>query len=427
MKNCLIVGAGLAGLSAGVFLSKKNIQVTILESSPKLGGRAYSFYHHNTNTYFDNGQHILMGCYDSTLRFLEITGSTDKLFSQDSLRVVYVEDGGKQSTLYSRGKIFPFNLVFGLLNFNLFTIRERVLLLKLFAKLIYANPNDIVNIDAENWLIRNGQTKNLLDKFWNHFIISTLNANPRNVSAEILVGILKTMFLRNNKSSTILIPKVGLSQLFYTGAENYIQRRGGNISLNERVIEFEFEKTKINRILSNRKTYSEYDFVISALPLRSLRRIEGVEPKFNFQMEYSPILSVHILLKKNIFKEQFYGLINSKIDWIFNHVDFISIVKSYASDLITLKKEEIQFIIRDEIKRYFPQFSSDHILDQKVIKERFATFIPSLETELFRKNISSPAENLILAGDWTYTGYPSTIEGAILSGELAAKKVINRL
>jgi len=423
MKKCLIVGGGLAGLSAGVFLSKNNIKVTILESSPKLGGRAYSFLDRNTNTILDNGQHILMGCYESALKLLDIIGSMNKVNLPDSLNVTYLKRGGAQYSLESVGKIYPLNLIGGLLKFDLLKFTERINLFKLFTKLIFVRPEDYSDISALLWLVQTNQNDKVINQFWNHFIISTLNASPEDVSAEVLIRILKIVFMKNNRSATIITPKVGLSQLFCEDALKFIERKNGKILFKERVEHFEFNQNRISRIRSNNRIFKDFDYVITAIPSGSLKKISGINFSI-MELKYSPILSVNLWLRKNEFEKEFYGLVNSKIDWVFNHQAYISIVKSNAKELLSLRRQKIVELITRELQNYFPNFNNSNVIGSKVIKERYATFIPTIETELWRKQISSPAENLIFAGDWTNTGLPSTIEGAIRSGELAAKKII---
>ena len=128
-------------------------------------------------------------------------------------------------------------------------------------------------------------------------------------------------------------------------------------------------------------------------------------------------------MRSNPFSELFYGLIDSKIHWLFNHGSHITIVISAANDLVNIQNDEIFAIINSELEDYFTIFNRDIVVDYKIIKEKRATFIPTFDLEKKRRNISSPYKNLILAGDWTNTGLPSTIESAVKSGKSAANEI----
>ena len=140
-------------------------------------------------------------------------------------------------------------------------------------------------------------------------------------------------------------------------------------------------------------------------------------------LNYSPILNVHFWLNENPFKEKFYGLINSKIHWLFNHGDHISLTSSSADELIGFENDYIKTLFLSEIEKFFPIFKSEFVNNSIVIKEKRATFIPDVVSSESRNNIYSPFDNLYFAGDWTNTGLPSTIESAVLSGKTAANYV----
>ncbi len=427
MSKVLIIGGGFAGLSAAVFLSKLDHQITLLEASQKLGGRAYSFHVKSQNDFVDNGQHILMGCYRHTLKFLSEIGASEKLYFQNSLLLNLVEKNGRILRLGSNNRVYPFNLINALLSFPAFTFNDKISLFNFFVKLPFLSKNKLRNLSVEEWLNESNQTENSRKYFWDLLIVGALNTDPHKASAETFLEILREIFLHGNNAATIIIPETDLSNLYCNTAEKYLKRKGNNVLVGERVVEFITKDDKIIKVITNKNNFTEFDFVISAVPLNSLKRIRnnGLSIPTDIEPEYSSILSIHLWIKNFNFKRKFYGFIDSDIHWLFNHGKHITLVSSNANKLISLSNDEIIQKTINEINSYFPGFKIHNVTNSLVIKEKRATFIPSSTFEEKRKKIISNYSNLIFAGDWTNTGLPSTIESAVKSGELAAE-IVNR-
>ncbi len=425
MSKILIVGGGFAGLASAVYLSKLNHHITLLEASPKLGGRAYSFHVEEKNDCVDNGQHVLMGCYFHTLDFLHELGMLGKLFFQTSLELNLIEKGGTILKLGSKSRAYPFNLLQAMFSFPRFNTKDKIALLKFFMKLPFTTAGRLRNLSVHDWLTGTNQTENTFKYFWNLLIVGALNTDAVKASATVFREILITMFFRGNKASTIVIPVTDLSDLYCNASREYLKKYGNEIRLGERVEGFAVKNNKIIGVKTNKNTYSGYDFVISAIPLNQYIRIEnnGLPSEMNLEHEYSPILSVHLWIKNFKFEKKFYGFIDSFIHWLFVHEKHITIVTSNAVELINLPNDEIIRRTASEISQYFPGFSKKQLIDALVIKEKRATFISSKKFEEVRKTIKSPYENLVFAGDWTNTELPSTIESAVKSGKTAVDEI----
>lgn len=424
----LILGGGLAGLSTAVHLAKNKIPSTIIEASPKLGGRAFSFDVPEHRDVVDNGQHILMGCYNHTFDYLKTTGALDKLDFQDKLGVVFVDDNGIQFRLRAKSQLYPINLVYAILNYDAIGIFERLKIVKFFIKLFFSDERKLRNLNVREWLEREGQTESNIKNLWEILAVGTMNSSLQQTSAKTFARVLKEIFFNGNKASTIVLPKTGLSQLFCEDAENFVIKNGGSIQYSERVQSVKIENGKIIAVITNKSSYTDFDYVISSLPPYALKRLDGADkilqgdfPEFN----YSTIMSIHIWLSENPFKEKFYGLIDSPIHWLFNHQKYISLTVSNANEFNQLTKQETINIAFSELEKHFPFFYRSSIQDFKIIKEKRATFVPDSQTESIRENITSNLENLKLAGDWTDTKLPATIEGAIKSGATTVKKIFN--
>lgn len=424
MKKCVVIGGGFAGLTAAAYLSNSGFQVELFEASPKLGGRAYSFYDNESGSIIDNGQHIMMGCYKETLKFFKLIDAENNLVFQKRLRVNFLKENFNLIPLKTFPLPYPINLILGLLNYKAISISDRLVFLKFFLKLPFISSNSLNDLSVYDWLIKENQNKNIRKAFWEILTVGALNTNIKKASASTFALILKEIFLKGNKSATIILPKYGLSETYCNSAVDFIQKRNGKINLLEAVENLQINEKRITEIVTSKRKITDFDFVISAVPFYAAKKMipqlnfpDGFEPK------YFSILSVHIWLKENKMEEDFYGLINSPIHWIFNHHDHLTLVISDANELTEKSKEEIFELISNQLK-IFVGINKEEIRNYKIIKEKRATFIPSKEILFNRPDSRTEITNLFLAGDWIKTGLPSTIESAVKSGRIAANHVI---
>ena len=429
MKRVIVFGGGFAGLSAAVYLSENNFEVTLLEASPKLGGRAYSLFNDSQNDIYDNGQHILMGCYEETIAFLKKINSIDKLDIRESLSIPFVKRGGSIYKLDSRKYSYPLNLLFGFLNYKALSLKERLKVIDFFLDMLFCYSCDLKDKTVSEWLKCKKQSDNSINAFWEILVVGALNTTAEIASAEIFEEVLERIFFTGNKSASILLPKVGLTQLYVEDAVQFIADRNAKINLSEKVIQIVMKENTVTEIITDRNSYNDFDYVVTAIPALALEKIKIIsDQKFEFpDIQYSPIVNVHFWLKENPFQEEFYGLIDSQIHWLFNRGKHISLTTSSADILTKVENEKIVYEFSSELEKYFPIFRKEIIIDSKVVKEKRATFVPDVASNRLRKNFIFASENMFFAGDWINTGLPSTIESAVLSGRLAASNVITSL
>ena len=426
MKKCIIIGGGFSGLSSAAYLSESGFKVTLLESSPKLGGRAYSFKDEETGSAIDNGQHILMGCYNFTLDFFKLIGAEKNLEFQKRLKLIFLKEKFEHYPLTAPDIPYPVNLLFALIGYKAFSAEDKLRILSFFSKLALYSNKDLEKMTVEEWLLKENQSENSMITFWDILVAGALNTDKKKACAKILADILKQIFFRGNKAATILIPKFGLSETYCNDAENFIVSRGGEICYGETVNELISSGMKISEIVTSGRTFKDFDFVISSVPLYAFNRmVMNKKLKIDLDLEYSPILTVHFWMKENPLKETFYGLIGSPVHWVFNHGKHITIVISNAGYLMNEEKDYIFNLTTDEIEKYLPIKKND-VLSFKIIKEKRATFIASDTVIKKRPYAVTGFDNLVLAGDWTNTGLPSTIEGAVKSGKTAADIIISK-
>jgi hydroxysqualene dehydroxylase len=424
MSDYIIIGGGLAGLSAAAYLSSRGRKVELLEASQKLGGRAYSFTDKSTGITADNGQHIMMGCYRETLDFFRLIGAQDNLIYQDRLEVNFVLPHYQVVPVRSVSGFYPLNLAAGLMHYKALSFRERISLLRFFLKLPLASDNDLRRLTVYDWLEQENQNERIRKAFWEILAVGALNTSIYKASAKVFRDILLEIFFKGNKASTIILPRHGLTETYCNDSKKYIEDHDGMIRTGEQVNKLLSEDGRIRTIVTNKRTIKDFRYVISAVPYYGLKKILPDDKNIpDPELKYSSILSVHIRLKENKLDKPFYGLIDSDVHWLFNHRTHITLVRSDADELMDKNKEELSALIRKELFRYFFIEAGD-ITDYLIIKEKRATFIPSNEINNKRPGVGTGISNLMLAGDWTETGLPSTIESAVKSGRIAAESFL---
>lgn len=427
MKRCLIIGGGISGLTAASILSSKKISVTLLESSPKLGGRTYSFLDKVTNTFIDNGQHIMMGCYKDTLAFLKLIGAENNFEYQKNLSLKFLNRSKKEYQISADSYFYPINLLLAILNYNVLTKFEKNSLLMFIAKLPLISKRTIKNLSVKVWLEKGNQNSNVIKNFWEILCVGALNTNLEKASAFIFYDILIQIFFKGNFASTIVLPKFGLSESIINPAFSFIEAHGGKIIGSEIVREIIVKNRSVVSVKTADHFYSDFDYVISAIPLYALDKIISLTSlKINLELEYSTILNIHLWMNQNSLQEKFYGLLDSPLHWIFVKENHINIVISDADYLAEKSKEELYIFVLNELNQFI-SISMDEVKNYKIIKEKRATFIPSINILDKRAENETKLKNLFLAGDWVNTGLPSTIESAAKSGRIAAGLVLNQI
>ncbi len=440
--DVLIIGGGVAGLSAAVECSDQGLSVLIVEQKPRLGGRTYSFIHQETGDEVDNGQHLLMGCYHSTLKFLQLINRFDQVEIQKNLSITFRRSNHGASTLFAVHLPAPLNVLVGLLRLNTLTISERLSLLRVGLELIIKNPDTnkhLQTISVAQWLDEMKQPSANKKYLWDIIAIGALNDVPDKISAALFVTVLQSVFFGKRMNSSIVIPKSGLSSVLVDGAVEFIQQHNGKLLLNTSVTKIKYLNSTIQKIYLDNDEVISPKAVISAVPYFDISKLfvnpEIIGLKNLDKFISSPIISIHLWFDVHFMDEEFVALIDSPIHWVFNKTKihgknntrlmYLALVISGAHDLIDVDKEQLVQLAYKELQRFYPTASVASIVHSMVIKEKRATFSPMVGVEQYRPSHTTSINNLFLAGDWTDTKLPATIEGAVQSG-FACSELVKR-
>lgn len=440
----LIIGGGFAGLAAAVSLSAAGKRVVLLERRSFLGGRAYSFTDKTTGDTIDNGQHLMMGCYHHTLDFLQQIGARDKLKFQANPQVDFLHEHEGHASFKCPSLPAPLHLLAGLSRLQTIGWLDRLKALRVGLALQGLNGNRarLSDITVREWLTELGQTERMQQRFWDLVALATLNERPELASADMFARVLEQAFLHTKEDSTMVISRVGLSELYTEDARRFIEARGGEVRLNADVVSVEFFADRVSAVLLRSGERLAVEHVICAVPYFALRRMlpdEVVARWASFQQlqefRSAPIVSINLWYDEPVTDLEFVGLLDAGIEWVFNKNAIIgetgkrrqhlALVISGAHAVAQHAKEDLVALAVREMERFFPAARHQAPVHAFVIREQDATLSHTVGTARLRPPQQTPFANFYLAGDWTDTGLPATIEGAVWSGQEAARALLH--
>lgn len=429
----IVLGGGYAGVAAAVALADAGLRPILLESRPYLGGRARSFAHRATGDTIDNGRHLMMGCYGETLALLERLGTRGLLVEQPRLHVPFHDRSGPSFTVSAASFLpAPLDVLAGLLTFPGITARERLALLRLGWNVRGRGPRDDETVD--DYLRRLGQSDRVRRALWDPLTIATLNTAPAVASARLFAAVMRLAFLGGGSSSSFLFPRVGLSELIEP-AVDAIAERGGAVRCGEMVRSVE----PIDggwEVVTRERSYTTAT-LLSALPWRGFSSLFGrhLPASLGTPAPHNPIVSLYLWYDAEIEEiPRFAALLGTTIEWVFNRRlivgrgspegrTIVECVISAADGAMERSDDELVAKATEELGALFPTTRSIALRESLVIREKQATFAATPAVDRLRPAVGLLLPGLYLAGDWTATGLPGTIEGATRSGGLAAAMI----
>ena len=439
-KQVVIIGGGLAGISAAVAALEKGWQPVVLEKSNALGGRARSLYAKDVNHIVDNGQHVLSANYQYTRWLLNALNTRDKVHFQKRLKIDFFLSHHRQIRFQVWNLPSPLHFMLPLLLRFPLSSSDRTALFRWAWMSRTIREEQLRSLTVQLWLDLAGKSPVLQQVLWTPLTLATLNTPIEHASAFLLNQVLKYAFLAKASQSGLGVPDDMLSEIFAKPAHHHIEKEGGSVFTGKGVSHFNIEDNRVTGVITQHGETIPVRHVVLAIPPASVRRIvekslsmekEWVAPFHRFQ--YAPIITINIWLRKPLPFSFPVALVNSPLQWLFaiprqgnegEGYGYTGVI-SAAHREVSWTREELLRMMEREFHRFFriSLYKDMELMESKIIKEKFATILQTPESLTFRPEAETPYSNLFLAGDWVNTGLPATIESAVLSGKEAIEKL----
>lgn len=440
-----MVGGGLAGLSSAVALAEAGCRIRLLEKRPHLGGRAAS-YTLPGGQHVDNCQHVTLGCCTNLEDFYRRVGAAEKIRFYDVLS--FAGPDGRRGDLNSSPLFPPLHMAPSFARFPLLDWADKRAIAGALLTMARSGgrPTDLSDdsggVTMLAWLQRHRQTERAIRRFWGVILVSALNEELDRTDARYAIDVFWKAFLSTRGGYRIGIPCVPLGDL-YDGRREAIERRNGQVLLRAGVRGFLVTGNRVEGVERDDGSVEAADYYLAAVPQDVLPELLPAnvverEPVFaNLRnLRTSPITGVHLWFDKIVMDEPFLTLLDSMTQWIFNKTrlcgdgmenggQYLQLVISASYNLVQRPRQEIIAACLDELREVLPAIRGATLIKGTVVKETSATFSPAPGSNQWRPSQKSPLGNLFLAGDWTATGWPSTMEGAVRSGYLAAEAILS--
>jgi zeta-carotene desaturase len=435
-KTVTVIGAGVAGMSAACALAEAGLRVQLVERRGYLGGRASSYLHPGVGEVIDNCQHVLFGCCTNLTGFYRRTGVADRIHWTSEMTMI--EPGGRRSPLGPSWLPAPLHGLPRLLSAHAFSLADKLALARAFSALMRPVPSDSTE-SLGAWLRRHGQTEGALSHFWRLVIASALNAEIDSIALPYAAKVIRELFMNSALAGSMGMSTVPLSQL-YAGAQEFLEQRGATILFNTNVEAAEWDEETLQWMLTTRTGVLASDLLVLALPFEATARLlpqmpaaEGAEALARQleRHEHWPICSVHLWFDREITELEHAVLLDREIHWMYNQSrlqtgrggHYIELVVSATRAFAALPREVAIQQALSELAEFFPRVKEARLEKVALVKEMRATFGVPPGIDAARPTAVSPWPQCFLAGDWTATGWPSTMESAARSGHLAAEAV----
>lgn len=442
----IVIGGGLAGLSAGIALSEAGCRVRLFEQRPFLGGRATS-YCLPDGEHVDNCQHVTFACCTNLADFYRRVGVAEKIKFFD--RLLLQDPQGRRGSLKAGILPAPMHLMGSFLTFRPLSAKDKLSIgqgmLAIFQS--KGEPEELKSgapVSMTEWLKSKGQTAKAIERFWRVVLVSALSEELDRIDARYGIQVFWKSVLATRKGYRMGVPVVELGAL-YEHCRTAIERKGGEVNLRVPLRGLRFEGNRLKSVVFDEGREEMADAVVLALPHGTLDELLPEEVKRDNpelaqigRIEDAPITGVHLWFDREVMSEPHLTLLETTTQWIFNKSmlsgnkngagkgpgQYLQLVISASYDLLEKPRQEIIDLCLAEVRQALPLAGRANLLKATVIKEARATFSPQPGVDRWRPTQQTSVKGMFLAGDWTATGWPATMEGAVRSGYLAAEAVL---
>jgi hydroxysqualene dehydroxylase len=429
----VVVGGGLAGITAALRLADAGRSVVLVEGRPRLGGAAFSFPRGELS--IDNGQHVFLRCCEAYRWLLRRLGADADVVLQQRLDIPVLRADGRRARL-SRlpGVPAPAHLTGALARYALLRPADRLRAVRGALALKRLDPAD-ASLDARTlgeFLRRHGQHEAIVDALWGIVAVATLNLHPDEASLALAAKVFRTGLLDHADAGDVGYACVPLGEVHGTAAQRALDRAGVEVLLSHRV---ESVEPGVVRARGRDGTRSwQSDAIVLAVPHLEARAVTPAPPVEQAAgLGAAPIVNVHVIYDRQVTDLPFAAAVNSPVQWFFDRTStsglrsgqYLAITVSAADAIIDEPSRSIQQRYVAELTRLLPAAGRATVVDAFVTRERRATFRQAAGTASLRPGPQSGLSNIWLAGSWTATGWPDTMEGAVRSGIAAAEAVLD--
>jgi squalene-associated FAD-dependent desaturase len=427
----VVCGGGLAGVAAACEAAIAGAEVTLVERRPFLGGKAFSFTEPETGREVDNGQHVYLGCCTAYIGLLRILGTLGETSMQARLDAPVRDRAGRAGALRAARLPAPLHLGLSFAAYPHLSTREKAAALRALAALGALRPAARERLDDRSfadWLAAHGQGEGAVRRFWDLIVLPTCNDRSDRVSAALAAFVFQRGFLETSTGSAIGWSRVGLSRLVDPAAREFLERRGGRVLAGRAAAEAAGDGVTLTdgeRLPA--------DGVVLALPPGRVRAVAPAALPEDPGLGSSPIVNVHLWYDRPVMSEPFVAVVDSPAQWIFNRTAMgqgdrrshhLAVSISGAREEVETPRHALASGIREEVEHLLPGARGADLLAAAVVKEPHATFAAAPGQASRRPGAGTPVEGIALAGAWTDTGWPATMEGAVRSGIRAARLVL---
>lgn len=419
MPDVIVVGGGLAGLSAATALGSTGLSVELLERRPILGGRASSWEVPGTDATIDNCQHLLLGCCTNLIDFYQRLGMGNQIRWFNTFRIRTLD--GHESAISASLLPAPLHLAPSLLTFHSLTWTDRFAIargmLAMIADLRRVTAEELDNQTMMTWLSKHNQTHAAIESFWRPVLTSALNEELEICSAWHGLRVFWKGYAANSRAYRIGLPAVSLTDLYSHDLPNVAVRPRTAVTA------IEVENGAVAGLRLGDGALLQAKAYVLAMPFEVLGEML---PQFKLTLQHSPITGIHLWFDRVVMEQQMTAMLGRTIQWAFRKPgdpNYIQCVVSASRSILQTGKTEIVEMAVRELGEYFPIVREAKLVKSAVVKEVRATFSPAAGAEKLRPGNATSIDNCWLAGDWTATGWPATMEGAVRSGYRAAELV----
>ena len=426
----VVIGGGLAGLAACVAACDRGLRVEWFERRKMLGGRACSLREPKTEELIDHCQHVSMGCCTALADFRRRTGIADSFIRQKRLNFLG-PDGKRYNIAASRWLPAPLHLLPGLMRLRYLSLGERWSIAGVMRHLARETTDDRETIGT--WLRRHGQSQRAIDRFWSVVLLGALAESADRASLAAARKVFVDAFLASRNGYELEIPTLPLSEIFDRRVGAWLAEHNVVVHRATRIKRIEGERHRATAVVLPDGTRREFDFVIVAVPWQRVRSLFSetmlaVLPELQNVEKFQPaaITAVHLWFDRPITSVPHAALVGRLSQWFFGGGRtasgyYCQVVISASRELLGCRSAEVVARVCDELREVFPDARDARLLHGRVVTQPSAVFSMTPGLDRFRPTQRTQVENLLLAGDWTATGWPGTMEGAVRSGYLAVE------